>query len=967
MANQITILEQIKALIKGVKTELDGAANSIVTISKNAREAKSALTFNSPKAVNVELQKTAEATTYLNETLKQQAKLEKDLVVALAKKEAALSTTAKQVAKQRYETQQLNKINKEEAVLNSRLSTFYQKQNVILNRLTRRRQDLLLRQKLNNDLTKKEIAELKRLTAAQGKLDRAFKSTDNQVGRNFRGVGKYTNALKGLKNVAIGLVGALGVVEGLRQTFNFTKEAIALAREAKGVEFAFERLGSAGVDAFDRVKKSTRGLIADLDIKTALVDFNNFNISLEQSDVLFEFLAVRAAQTGKSIDKLKDSLVEGLSKESKLRIDNLGIATADLNAELKKAPDFLTAVANIAKREVAEAGDILDKTANGGERLTASFKNAKLAFGQLFEGGSSGILKSFAKQIDRIAFGFKKLKIAFATASKGIKDFIRPIVDLIKRVPILNTIFTKTTGFISKFIEVFTTPGITIFADALTRVGASLSGLGAAFTETKKQITGFVESLSLFSEVQFNILQPNEMRKSLSKVLIQLKNQVAEGGGDIAEAYREAYLNALKPIAKEIKETIDIKPKNPDDGAKKALEGSIKALEDTISKLEKLRSTTARTEEEYAKFTEQIDNSKAALVRLRDELEGVENAITSSLSAEAFTFVDENGDFALGNIFEIAPDDYIDAEKEAQLERLRVEKELNEQLLEQRINFYDSLTDLASESIGALLQMEVDNYDNLIQENDDYYSSLLENEDLSEKQKDALQEERDAKNKILQEKKEAAEKRAFLLGQAKALADVVINTARSVALIKANALVIESNPLLPPGVGAVLAGKLLAQIPFVIGSGAAAGAAIAATTLPEFKDGYLEGDYAGKAKINDEKGSSYKEIVERKSGRLEMFNQRNKVITMQKGDKVHKAGTFNGQDITRQVTMMNMIAQGQMVNDAMVNSTINIDINEKISKEIKKGFAGLAPHKNEPINHRKLAKAMAMQTRANKA
>src|SRR5699024_9524284 len=142
-----------------------------------------------------------------------------------------------------------------------------------------------------------------------------------------------------------------------------------LAREARGVEFAFERLGEAGVKAFDDVRKASRGTLSELDIKRALVEFDNFNLDIQQAGDLFEFLTVRATQTGKSVEYLRDSLVEGLSKESKLRIDNLGISASELNEELEKTPNFVEAVANIARREVAEAGDILDKAANSSARF----------------------------------------------------------------------------------------------------------------------------------------------------------------------------------------------------------------------------------------------------------------------------------------------------------------------------------------------------------------------------------------------------------------------------------------------------------------------------------------------------------------------------------------------------------------------------------------------------------------------
>ena len=206
-----------------------------------------------PKDLNERLKKNAQYNEQVNAALAEQQRLEKALIAQIAKKDASLESTNRALIKQRFETQQINKANKENAVLTSKLSTFYQKQNVILNKLTRRRQDLLLKQELGIKLDRKESRELDKLTKAQLKLDRAFKKTDDAVGRNQRSVGKYAIALKGLRGVVTGLLGAFGVIEGVRLAFNFTKEAIAMAREIKGVDFAFRQLGERGVKAFQDI------------------------------------------------------------------------------------------------------------------------------------------------------------------------------------------------------------------------------------------------------------------------------------------------------------------------------------------------------------------------------------------------------------------------------------------------------------------------------------------------------------------------------------------------------------------------------------------------------------------------------------------------------------------------------------------------------------------------------------------
>jgi hypothetical protein len=143
------------------------------------------------------------------------------------------------------------------------------------------------------------------LVAIIKKQDKEYKNLSRSIGNSQVDVGNYGRALGGLKKV----FGALGITFAITQLVSLGKELINLSQESKGVQFAFEKLGNEGVDAFDRVKAATRGTLSNLDIKRSLVEFDNFNISLAETDTLFEFLAVRATQTGVSVDKLKQSLL----------------------------------------------------------------------------------------------------------------------------------------------------------------------------------------------------------------------------------------------------------------------------------------------------------------------------------------------------------------------------------------------------------------------------------------------------------------------------------------------------------------------------------------------------------------------------------------------------------------------------------------------------------------------------------
>ncbi len=274
-----------------------------------------------------------------------------------------------------------------------------------LNLMRKSYKDLAVQNKQN---TKEGKALLKNIN----QLDAKLKTVDATVGQFQRNVGNYSGAFKKFgKNVlaAFGIVGGVSMLAGVIR--NIAQESIALANEAKGVEFAFGRIENSAA-ILEQARAQTQGLLSDLDIQKSIVEFDNFGLALEQLPELLEFVAVRATQTGKSFEQLRSSLIEGLSKKSKLRIDNLGISLEELNAELKKTPVFIEAVANIAKRQLAEAGDVIKEADKAQQRYNATVSNAKVLFGDFINQAvkpSITSLGSLVEAISRTVFSKKEL------------------------------------------------------------------------------------------------------------------------------------------------------------------------------------------------------------------------------------------------------------------------------------------------------------------------------------------------------------------------------------------------------------------------------------------------------------------------------------------------------------------------------------------------------------------------------
>jgi len=216
-----------------------------------------------------------------------------------------------------------------------------------------------------------------------------------------------------------------------------------------------------------------------------------------------------------------------------------------------------------------------------------------------------------------------------------------------------------------------------------------------------------------------------------------------------------------------------------------------------------------------------------------------------------------------------------------------------------------------------------------LRERYDLQKELIESEITDEETKKMrlkeLEKEQRLREKELEKKKKQEEKKAFLLSQAVAVGEVVMSTAMGVA---------EANAMAPATFGASLG-----WIPLIIGSGAAQLATILAQTIPAFKDGHLAGTYEGTALIND---GGAMEVLQRKDGRLEISNQANKLVNMQKGDLVHK-------DISSFIATIptNKLLEGQVINSVQMANMVasNREVFDEHFKAsmldtMRKGFSG---------------------------
>lgn len=225
----------------------------------------------------------------------------------------------------------------------------------------------------------------------------------------------------GIKNIA----GTLGIAFGVQQVASFAFEISKLAGEAEGVSAAFNKLPDSE-KLLERLKEATAGTVSELDLMKRTVQASNFGIALEPLPDLLKFAALRAQQTGQSVDYLVDSIVTGIGRKSPLILDNLGISAVRLKAQFNGAAleaqsiaDVAKAVGRIASEELGKMGEFSENASTKVQRLNAEWENFKVQLGNAANG--SGVL---ADALDNLNNFLRNLSDLLASNTSSMGEFL---------------------------------------------------------------------------------------------------------------------------------------------------------------------------------------------------------------------------------------------------------------------------------------------------------------------------------------------------------------------------------------------------------------------------------------------------------------------------------------------------------------------------------------------------------------
>ena len=879
---------------------------------------------------------------------------------------------------------------------NSKLATAYQRTSAKLAILKREYKNLAIQQQLGGKLNKAQITQMKRLERQILKTDGALKRVDRSVGESFRSVGTYTNAWKGLGNVVRASILAFGLYSGVQ----IARDIFADIKAIDGMNKALAQVTDT-TENFARAKQFLNDVAEESGVKIIglttsytkfLASAKTTNLTAADTENIFRQVAKAGAVMGLSTDDINGSFraLEQILSKGKVQAEeirgqlgerlpgafqilakSMGLTTAELSKQLELGNVLSEEVLPNFARELEKTYS-LDKIERV-ETLTSEqnrLSNAWTQFVESVDNGSGVIstaLVSIFGALTDLITGFRILNLSVDEYNNSLKDDIASEAQK-EALKGIREEAEKTGRAVSDVAKEY-----------LEANAEYLKGLEAeeqALKDRNKVLTDTVQAGGLSNKAIKEITKEYEKNQAairnsaktqgIYNGIINAANGVINEGTEEKKVENEWIIKTILSKSKEYtQDQLAIKTKEDllailaSINRKRkegniALEGSIGYYSQLISSLKRTRDATARNNQEWGEQTREIEKLEKALEMLKIQFNGLSRV--------------KAGGFADGVIEKTK--EQIAAEKEllkaakettkafgerneAQIKTIQdaLDKELEaeERKAEAKnivINRAEEVANQINDIASGFLDAELSRIDKKEDANNAYFDGLLANEELSDEQRRRIEEQREVKSEELRQKREEVERKAFLMQQGFALAQIGIDLARTIVAINLAAATIDAVTL---GTGGAIYRGV--NIPLAIGLAGVQAATVVAQTIPAFKEGHQSGTYEGLARINDQKGGLYTEILERKGGSMEMYSGRDQLVSMNKGDKVHTASAS-------QEIMHNMILSDLLSSNGILSPKEN-NIAGDIAKGMREGF-GRMP-RNKPQDTGGMAKAIAKE------
>lgn len=462
-------------------------------------------------------------------------------------------------------------------------------EDMTMNQLSRRAE--YLRARLNNLSQSAEPAKWEKyndqLIATQEQMKKVTAGGE-QVKNKLGQLGKAAQeAGKTIGKVFL-LMMVYQVIRFFTDLINKAKEwidtSIEVAAKAEGVARAFRGLGDAKL--LDKLREQTRGLINDFTLMQAAVKADKYKIPVSEVGNLLDFAARRAIDMGREVDDFQRRIIDGIGRQSKLVLDDLGFSSVEISRAMAKEGSFAKGVIALVNAELEKQGPRALTAADMATKATVKWENAQLKVGnqllwinKLWSQASGKIadwVTRFAeRQLPDIMNKLVDLYNHFVTAYNGSESLRASVIGITYWFKLLYNNMKLAFDFginsailLGKQINALMNPSVENMKEAGTAVLDNAFSNAKAYKDyldsVKKDTEDFAKSV-ISSKLEYITPGSNEVVKSTggtlpgkeekeSKITAQQKKELATRLENLENAHKEEIL-ALKKYAFENNQT----------------------------------------------------------------------------------------------------------------------------------------------------------------------------------------------------------------------------------------------------------------------------------------------------------------------------------------------------------------------------------------------------------------------------
>jgi tape measure domain-containing protein len=450
MANPVDILIGKKAIedfdlliAKTIK-----AQEEILKLGNDALLAsKSISKINTPSGVNANSANASNITNSLNSQTQ-----------ALQKLQIQKQKVARATAEETVNNGLLNRNAKEQVVINSRLSTSYERLNTQHKLASRNLQDLIVRGRQANQTQRQYNVELRNSQRDFSSLNKRILSADKAVGRFNRNVGNYPKALGGVRD----LMAAFGIVGGVSLFVQLSKDIFDQTRRLQSLDLALSQVTKTqeefvesqafilrvseqyGVGINELTKSYTQFYVSAKDklssneiqgiFESISKAAGAMGLSVEQQDGAFLALTQMLSKGTIQAEELRGQLSERLPGAFVILAKSMGVTEAVLGDMLKKGQVMAAEVLPNFAKELEKAYGIenlqrVESLNAATTRLSNSFTNLIRSFtGEKGEGSLTKFFNFFVngvtKTIEVLQIANEAAKVYFRSEEDSRKVFL---------------------------------------------------------------------------------------------------------------------------------------------------------------------------------------------------------------------------------------------------------------------------------------------------------------------------------------------------------------------------------------------------------------------------------------------------------------------------------------------------------------------------------------------------------------